>query len=184
MTDPQQESGSLDELFRKTFEHLPDTPDASGWDTPSDQVWQHVQANIQTPKSGWTLSSIGLVSALAVVLTVGLYLFFSRPASVPPPPAAETPATAAPADNKPVEVAAPTSPAETKPAPLPTAKFPKPQRSAPPAQAPVNSVQENHAEEKRPAVAKPLPGGSEPLSPNNTEKDKRTKEKAKDPSGH
>jgi hypothetical protein len=86
---------SLDELFRKTFDNLPDTPAKSGWDTPSERVWQHVQAQIKPPKSGWSVQTITLLAAFAVVLTVGLYLLLNRPAvtetpAPTPPPVAET----------------------------------------------------------------------------------------------
>lgn len=80
MTEPQ-DFESLDELFRKTFDGLPENASPSGWDRPSDRVWQHVQATIQPPKSGWSTKAITLVSALAVTIVVGLYLFVSRSSS-------------------------------------------------------------------------------------------------------
>lgn len=87
MTEPQ-DFESLDELFRKTFDGLPENASPSGWDRPSDRVWQHVQSTIQPPKSGWSTKAITLVSALAVTIVVGLYLFVSR-SSTP----TETPVT-------------------------------------------------------------------------------------------
>lgn len=75
MTD-QQDYRSIDELFKRTFDDLPDTPSSTGWDLPSGKVWEHVQGRIQTPKSGWSSQALTLVSAFAVVLTVGMYLFF------------------------------------------------------------------------------------------------------------
>lgn len=86
---------SLDELFRKTFDNLPDTPAKSGWDTPSERVWQHVRTQIKPPKSGWSIQTLSLLAAFAVTLTVGLYLLLSRPATqekpaATPPPTAET----------------------------------------------------------------------------------------------
>ena len=77
MTDPK-EFESLDELFRKTFDKLPDTPDPSGWDNPSGRVWQHVQAQIAPSGGGWSLQTVAIIAAFAVALTVGLYLLLSR----------------------------------------------------------------------------------------------------------
>jgi len=99
----QKEFESLDELFRKTFDNLPDTPAKSGWDAPSEKVWQHVQAQIKPPKSGWSTQTITLLAAFAVTLTVGLYLLLSR-AEKPAPPTAVPPVAAIektelPADN-------------------------------------------------------------------------------------
>jgi len=78
MEDPQ-EYKSLDDLFRKTFEELPESPSPSGWDAPSPRVWEQVQANIKPPKSGWTTQSLLLVAGMAVVLLLGLYWALTRP---------------------------------------------------------------------------------------------------------
>ena len=96
MEDPQ-EYKSLDELFRKTFEELPETPTPSGWDVPSPRVWEQVQANIPAPKSGWTTQSLLLLSSMAVVLLLGLYWALSRPDQPDndAPPTTEQPAVAA-----------------------------------------------------------------------------------------
>ena len=67
MTEPQ-DFESLDELFRKTFDGLPENASPSGWDRHSDRVWQHVQTSIQPPRSGWSTKAITLVSALAVTI--------------------------------------------------------------------------------------------------------------------
>jgi len=97
MTDPK-EFETLDQLFRKTFDELPDTPAASGWDTPSGRVWQHVQSQIKPPRSGWSAQAITLLAAFAVTLAVGIYLYLGRtnktttPATEAPV-AAEQPAT-------------------------------------------------------------------------------------------
>jgi hypothetical protein len=91
-----KEFESLDALFRKTFDNLPDAPAASGWDAPSEQVWQHVQTQIKPPRSGWSTQTLTLIAAFAVTIAVGLYLFLNRPtqqeapATAPPPVAAET----------------------------------------------------------------------------------------------
>jgi hypothetical protein len=51
MTDPK-EFNSLDELFRKTFDDLPETPASSGWDTPSPQVWDEVRVRLNRRTAG------------------------------------------------------------------------------------------------------------------------------------
>ena len=95
MDDPQ-EYKSLDELFRKTFDELPNQAAASGWDAPSPRVWDQVRDQIQTPKSGWTGKSILLISSLAIVLMLGLYWAFSSSATteITEPSTAETSAAA------------------------------------------------------------------------------------------
>lgn len=99
-----KEFESLDELFRKTFDNLPETPAQTGWDTPSERVWQHVQSQIKPPRSGWSAQTISLVTAFAVTLAVGLYLILGRTekpdATVPtPPPAVVAEAAESPAAN-------------------------------------------------------------------------------------
>lgn len=103
-----QEFNSIDELFRKSFNDLPATPANNGWDTPSDRVWQNINANVQPTSGGWSAGTkwLAAVSISALVL-VGAYWAFNRPE-----PAATIPAT-------PVEqpAVAPTQPA---PAPVVT----------------------------------------------------------------
>jgi hypothetical protein len=81
MTEPQ-ELRSIDELFKNTFNNLPDTPAESGWDTPSEMVWQHVRERVKPPRTGWSLSSMLLLAGFAVILAVGLYFAYSNPAKV------------------------------------------------------------------------------------------------------
>lgn len=108
----QKEFESLDELFRKTFDNLPDTPAASGWDTPSEKVWNHVHNHIAAPKTGWSAQSVTLVAAFAVTLAVGLYLLFNRPdqpeSPARTPVATEMPETAANETREPAAMPAPT----------------------------------------------------------------------------
>lgn len=92
MTDPK-DFESLDDLFRKTFEKLPETPSKSGWDVPSERVWQHVQSQIKPPRSGWSAQTITLLAAFAVTLTIGLYLLLATPEKQESP-ASETPEVA------------------------------------------------------------------------------------------
>lgn len=75
----QKDFNSLDELFRNTFDQLPESPDSNGWDTPSEQVWQHVQTRIKPPRQGWSSAQIMLVAAGAIAIMVGLYLALVQP---------------------------------------------------------------------------------------------------------
>ncbi len=177
MDDPQ-EFKSLDALFRKTFENLPDSPAASGWDNPSPRVWEQVRTQIKPPARGWTGKSILLISGLAVVLMLGLYWALSRPdsgeqlqtpAEQPTMPVA-TPDTPAAADTEDFAATEPAVAQETAPAQnLQTKKQSKqtntekqPQRS--------NSTQEASADgalQRRLPGSAPLPG-TNPASPNTT----------------
>lgn len=103
----QKDFESLDELFRKTFDNMPDTPAKSGWDTPSERVWQHVQREIRPPQSGWSTQTVALIAAFAVTLTVGLYLYFNRPAQPETPVVSPPPATAQTTQQPPVSTAEP-----------------------------------------------------------------------------
>lgn len=179
MTDPK-EFNSLDELFRKTFEDLPDTPAPSGWDTPSPRVWDEVRVRLKPPRSGWSAQALMLVSGLAVVLLLGLYWVLSRPEPAAEiPPAVETPAAAAttPEPREATTIATP----ERLDNPVTTPKI-----SVAPTREKRDQVQENarpetpaspapnsterHKEEHgrvRPTGSAPLPG-SNPASPNTT----------------
>ena len=86
MTDPK-EFESIDDLFKKSFDNLPDTPAASGWDLPSEKVWQHVQTQIKPPRTGWSTQTIALIAAFAVTLAIGLYFYAWRTESTQVSPA-------------------------------------------------------------------------------------------------
>jgi hypothetical protein len=169
MEDPQ-EYKSLDQLFRKTFEELPETPAASGWDVPSPRVWEQVQANIATPKGGWTTQSLLLLSGLAVVLLLGLYWALSRP-DLPESvkteqPAARVeagPAVALPAASPEKEtVANPVAVTGNKqvPAPYPETK-PQPEDVQP-----TEPVLEDDHTIRKPVGSAPIPGSAQ--APNTT----------------
>ncbi len=182
MTEPQHEYQSLDELFRKTFDNQPDAPDASGWDAPSDQVWEHVRTQIKPPQTGWSLQSIGLISAFGVALTIGLYLLFARPAADPAHAPAATPTEMpAPVIPAPTEVTEPKMPDVSKELTTPSAT-PAPANSARqrPTQTeqakPANSTQQDNSSVKRPTGAMPLPGSKPPASRNSAEKKVNTKD--------
>lgn len=165
---------SLDELFRKTFDNLPDTPDKSGWDAPSDRVWHHVQTQIKPPRTGWTTQTLRLIAAFAVTLAVGLYLFLARtetPDTQPAAPTAtetvETPANAKQEEVAETNTAAPETPAspvkplKKKPA-IVTATTPL-QPAAP---------EQDSAEEDISAESATKPADKKIVSPNTTERRK------------
>lgn len=181
MTEPQ-DFESLDELFRKTFEQLPENASPSGWDRPSERVWQHIQTTVQPPRSGWSARAITMVAALAVTIVVGLYLFVNQPA-----PKIETPAvpetvvvTAPPQAAQPaVEETTPTTP----PAPV-TQSTSEPRRNTavrlirPSAPAVSTEVPEEPARPAPQRASLPLPGinDSETTPPNTTVERKRLEE--------
>lgn len=169
MTEPQ-DFESLDELFRKTFDNLPENASPSGWDRPSERVWQHIQTTVQPPRSGWSTRTITLVSALAVTIVIGLYLFISRPVQpveTVTPAQPDTPATAVVETPAISETAVPTT-TTTPPAPKPAHVVVRKKQ--------VTAQQDTPA--PKPAVAEPVtnqrPSGSIPLPgstvapPNNT----------------
>ena len=187
MADPQEYS-SIDELFRKTFDDLPDAPSSSGWDTPSDKVWDQVQVRIKPPHSGWTAKSILLISSLAIALMLGLYWSLSKPDSPQPPAAADTPATgvaAAPPNPVPApQVKVPASPPAGSEQPVaaarpetaaPATAQPGARRKAAKKAAPVAASPEGQSvpetedllPRRRPSGSAPLPG-TNPNIPNTT----------------
>lgn len=164
----QQANSPIDDLFRNTLENQPDSPAESGWDTPSDRVWQHVQANMAQPHKGWGTQSIVLLTAIFLTIAAGLYWMFSGPTKS---------ATTSPAVT-PVEqpVVAPSTPAkidnnQTITTPNSTTgnnavkeSLPKPK--------PRNSTEEQQV---KPGTngAQPLPGSKQTLPPNSTEAQKK-----------
>ncbi|MBK8556222.1 MAG: hypothetical protein IPL65_10855 [Lewinellaceae bacterium] len=103
----QQDFQSLDELFRSTFNNLPDSPSPAGWDQPSDKVWTQVEKAIPA-KTGWTPAQT-LASGLVVVAIALTAYWLLRPVSDvrqdQPLPSQEIPAPA------PAQEASPLSPA-------------------------------------------------------------------------
>ena len=161
MTEPQ-DFESLDELFRKTFDGLPENASPSGWDRPSDRVWQHVPATIQPPKSGRSTKAITLVSALAVTIVVGLYLVVNR--SAPTVPTVETPvAQELPVATVPTPAATPAVEESTKSsAEITTPKRPTSVVSSRPQRlTPALPLAKPEKENIRPALQRPM--GSAPL---------------------
>ena len=156
----QQMPNPIDDLFRKTFDSLPDSPAGSGWDTPSDRVWQHVQTNIQAPKKGWSIQSFALLAALGVTLAVAFFWFFSpkeQPQLPPAPSSTEQPVVT------PSPIPLPT-PDNTKVKTLPG----KSTQQNKPAASPAKASDDNKAQ--------PLPGSKQTLPPNSTEAQKKKQE--------
>jgi len=168
MTEQQAQS-PIDDLFQKTFENLPDSPAESGWDTPSDRVWQNVQTNLSKPKKGWGTQSLVLMAALVVTVAAGLYWMFSQPIKTPVTQPVVTPVEQ--------PVVAPSEPSENQPV-----ASPKPSTStgsgkdAQSKPVPRNSTEEQKAKSGD-NTAQPLPGSKPTLPPNSTEAQKKKGEK-------
>lgn len=88
MTEPNSYN-SIDALFKKAFDGLPETPSSEGWDTPSGKVWEHVQTRIEAPRNGWSAQTLRMITAFAVVLSVALYLVLFSNKSIPTPVVAD-----------------------------------------------------------------------------------------------
>ncbi len=181
MTEPNSYN-SIDALFKKAFDGLPETPSSEGWDTPSGKVWEHVQTRIEAPRNGWSAQTLGMIASFAVVLSVALYLvlFSNKSTSTPvvadpkaPGMVVETPKhqEMAPAvTNSPV-----TAPVESKTPTTSTRKNKGAQsKNLNKALRAVTPALDNHAEQPangrvapHPGAALPLPG-SKPASPNTT----------------
>lgn len=171
----------IDDVFRQTFEQLPDSPAASGWDTPSDQVWAGVQAGIKPGNKG-TLWKGTLIFLTTAAITATIVWATLKPASpptivpVPPPTTAPTEASgtlpAAPSDvsteaNK--AVSSPVVPAKSHERKRP-AKASAQETSAQPV-LPAASPANGRA--AHPGGSLPLPG-SENAPRNTTEKKQKT----------
>ncbi len=167
MTEQQAQS-PIDDLFRKTFEDLPDSPAESGWDTPSDRVWENINANISKPSKGWGTQSLVLIAALILALAAGLYWLFSSPTEKP----AVTP-TVTPIEQPVATPNTSETPMESQPvvAPKPSKGngTTKDTQSKP---APHNSTEESKPKPTN-NTAQPLPGSKTTLPPNTTEAQKK-----------
>lgn len=169
----KEEFEPLDELFRKTFQDLPATPTASGWDTPSSRVWQRVQSQIKPASTGWALQTWALLAVTAIVMAVGLYVVLGKPRPTPvptplpvtqptitPPASAATPTGVVP--SAPLEKSVSKSNGKNRPAATDVRSNPA-----------VNSSIPRGEDRSRPQ-ASPLPG-TKPAAPNSTEREKEGK---------
>ncbi len=179
----QQEINPIDDLFRQTFDHLPDNPSPGGWDAPSAQVWSNLQASLPNPVAprrnygSWTV-----VGTVCIAGALSLLYWFSRdavevtPVAVPQPAvqSVETPAPPVVAPQMPA--AKQPSAAASRRSRVATAEN---QPETAPAPQPVPAVPNfhNHAEKEaaHPASdghSRALPGAST-APPNTTERRKR-----------
>jgi len=172
-----KEFESLDELFRKTFDNLPETPAQSGWDAPSERVWQHVQSQIKPPRSGWSAQTISLIAAFAVTLVVGLYLFLNQPekpeipAAIPPPAAVVDEAVESPAANiVATEEKQPDAPQETADLPAKSLKRKSVATAKSPATEQSEAAKAGQGDSSEGADLKP--DDKKPVPPNTTERRK------------
>lgn len=186
----KKELHALDELFRKTFEDLPDAASASGWDAPSPQVWEKVQVGIRSGPAPWTGAlKIGGMFLIASIVALGVYLY-TRPAPQADSPA-QTPAVnnasantpdPAPVTTTPGDVAATQDMERREAAPAPRPKrmpapehsLPQPERSnsLPTGDDAVDGTTGIRPDGRTPVSSKPLPGSSPNPVKNTTEKRK------------
>ncbi|MCC7465832.1 MAG: hypothetical protein IT261_06160 [Saprospiraceae bacterium] len=163
MTD-QQKPERVDELFRQAFEQLPDGPASSGWDKPSDRVWQNIQADMAKTQKGWSMQAILLLGAMALLIAAGIYWTISRPEPSAPNPVIPTSVeqiTPSAQENLPAK-AADSTPVESKNKPGIDPKKPAKQTNT---SAPASKTLDN--------AAQPLPGSKTTLPPNTTEANKQ-----------
>jgi hypothetical protein len=98
------------------FNNLPDAPAESGWDSPSDRVWQQVKHQIAAPQKGPGLKTALAIGTVTMIVAFALIMTFRPDKKVPekapaPPVATETitatptpePAVAVPATPVPVQ---------------------------------------------------------------------------------
>ncbi len=164
----KEEIEPLDELFRKTFQGLPDKPTASGWDTPSPRVWQRVQTEIKPPTSGWALQTWAFMAVLVLGLGVGMYYVYEKMQSAPAP--AEAPVISPPVAT-PAQEVNPAATASEKPVTTPASKT-RPAVSKNKPEPAVNSSDVRQPEPSR-VQASPLPGSkTKSVMPNSTEREK------------
>ena len=171
-----QDVNPLDNFFRNTLENLPDTPGESGWDAPSDRVWQQVHAGIKTPRAGWSTQTWVVAGMAAIVVFVALFFVAKQrfgssdtpqntelPQVEPPHPALDSPAAPS------VESTTPEKSLETPKPSLESAK--KAGRTGP--KVPKNSTEDAAGQvapenqgRPHPKAATPLPGSKD--VPHNT----------------
>jgi hypothetical protein len=166
----KKEFDSIDELFKKTFEDLPEVPASSGWDTPSHRVWQQVQTGIETRHRGWSLSQqlLGLM-AIGVAVSAGLYLWLATPQPVAPsaPTPVELPSTAAQAPATTAAAPVVMAPEATSTASAPASK-PTHRPTVTPLTRQTESVPANQS--VRPVAAPSVSETPLPKVPNSTER--------------
>lgn len=90
MTEPQP-FDAVDELYRRTFEDLPASPAASGWDTPSPRVWDNIRRQMPQTRGGWSLNGWLIAGSLMLLLGMGIWLWMPAAERAVDMPAQEGP---------------------------------------------------------------------------------------------
>lgn len=169
MTEQQAQS-PIDDLFRNAFENLPDTPAESGWDTPSNQVWQQVESNIRAPQKTWSLKSMLVAAGGFAVALIAIALFWTNSGSKEPQtvpgtttqPNIEQPVVSPATSTNQAAGAAETAPKESTGTKVKSnTEQPSKQITTP---TPAGNSSNN--------AAQPLPGSKISLPPNTTEANK------------
>jgi hypothetical protein len=152
MENPNQ----IDELFKTTFESLPNNQPAGAWDTPSAQVWTNIEADVQAPAGGGGASNLMYWAGGLLVMGALGFMLLRKPQAAP----VVTPVPAA--------VPVQTTPTESTPVAEPQ-KSQVPAKSAP---APAVEAQKTPKPKAKPAVAeqKSEQPASEPPARNNLER--------------
>lgn len=70
----QENNHPIDELFRQTFKEMPPQPDPSGWDKPSERVWEGIQNGIK-PAPATGISRIALWGGAIALVAGGILLW-------------------------------------------------------------------------------------------------------------
>jgi type IV secretory pathway VirB10-like protein len=168
MTDPQQ-SNPIDQLFRKTFEDLPSTPAESGWDTPSERVWEKVQHRMPRKSPLPNAQSLALVVVMSVGALVAFYLYLTQPTPPSAPPAAPASEVAVQPAARPAEES---QTIDNQSVTTPAAAPKRSVRAAQPVAESAQSAERVRREAPRSSGALPLPGTSDVAKPNTTEERK------------
>jgi hypothetical protein len=139
------DNNQLDDLFRRSFDQLPESPSPNGWDQPSERVWQGIQQQVAPGTSILSTSTLAVAFG-GIILVAGLafYLlggFTLRPTHqegpvTPPPPVRQEEVTVPPVQPLEREMPAPVS-------------------SKPSKKQPVNSVQKRTDQAEEPATKEP-----------------------------
>lgn len=185
----QRDANPIDDLFRQSFEALPDAPSASGWDAPSEQVWQGIQTQMK-PLSGAGFPKAWLLGVAAIAcLTAGAWWFTRTPtpanSSNAPvehvPTASPTPTNTTPTHQVQGEQAQPQPDATTLPKAKSAPKVATPQSTV---EAPATTPLTSEPQPNKPGSAMPLPNTKD--VPRNTheangqQKPRNTHEASKD----
>lgn len=158
----QRDANPIDDLFRQSFEALPDAPSASGWDAPSEHVWQGIQTKMKPHGSAGFPKAWLLGAAAIACLTAGIWWFARTPAPANDnsAPVEHVPtSTSTPNSTTPPPHQAQSDQAQSQPdAMLPKAKSaPKVVAPQPAVSAPATTPLTSEPQHNKPGSAMPLP---------------------------